>query len=139
LSYCESFFLLVERLAENTLFLLDTSQDGSNPLGPPAWCQVPPSSAMEYHQSTLRTSLFLQVYSPCCPQSLTLHHLLPFLLVAPKIAHETTKMLSCSILQMVCSPFGDSWSNSIQRNRVCLLLLSRHPFLPLRAFLPWDG
>jgi hypothetical protein len=35
LSFCS-----VKRLAENISFLLDTSQDGSNPLGPPAWCQV---------------------------------------------------------------------------------------------------
>jgi hypothetical protein len=127
-------FLLVRRLVDNTSFLLDTNQDGSNRLGPRAWCRVP-ASPSRYHlrqlwstirhqlpllpisSSTLPTSPFLQVYSRHCPQSLTLYPLL-FPLVAFKIAHETTKMFSCSILRVLCSPFRDSPSKNIQKKHL---------------------
>ena len=89
---------------------------------------------MYLSSSTLLILPFCQVYSPRCPQSLTLHHFLPCFLVAPKIAHEPTKMFSCSIMGMVCSPFRDSQLNTIRRNQLCLLPSSGRPFLLLRTF-----
>ncbi|KIJ91843.1 hypothetical protein K443DRAFT_467836 [Laccaria amethystina LaAM-08-1] len=106
--------------------------------------RVSPPSALEYHQSSIAPLTFIFLN----PSDVRIHpNILPSLptvvdptlssplpLAAPKIAHETTKMFSCSILRMGCSPFGHSQSNTIQRNQVCLLPSSRRPFLPPRAF-----